>query len=113
MEAVFISGPNEDLSGFKQHTCLQGAPLEEVKSLLANAALFVGNDSGPAHMAAAFARPMIVLFGASDLDNWRPWRTENAVLTSPEGIASIGLSRVLEAVDSLSLQPTSHLPQPQ
>jgi len=111
IEALFISGPNEDLSAFSAYPCVQGAPLEEVKSLLAGAALFVGNDSGPAHIAAAFGRPMAVLFGASDLDNWRPWRTENVVLTSPGGIGSIEVSRVLEAIDSLSLLPTPHLPQ--
>ncbi len=68
---------------FAEYPCLQGAPLEEVKSLLAGAALFIGNDSGPAHIAAAFGRPVVVLFGSSDLDNWRPWRTENVVLNQP------------------------------
>jgi len=112
LEAVFIGGPNEDLSAFSAYPCIQGAPLEEVQSLLAGAALFVGNDSGPAHIAAAFGRPMVVLFGSSDLDNWRPWRTENVVLTSPEGIGSIEVSEVVQAIDSLILQPTSHLPLP-
>ena len=112
LRAVFIAGLNEDLSAFSAYPCVQGAPLEEVKSLLAGASLFVGNDSGPAHIAAAFGRPLVVLFGSSDLDNWRPWRTENAVLTSPEGIGSIEVPRVLEAVDSLCPQPASQLPQP-
>jgi heptosyltransferase III len=111
LEPVFIAGPNEDLSAFSAYACVQSAPLEEVKSLLASAALFVGNDSGPAHIAAAFGRPVVVLFGTSDLDNWRPWRTENAVLASPEGIGAIRVSQVLEAVDILSQQPTSPLPQ--
>ena len=111
LQTVFIAGPHEDLSAFSAYPCVQGT-LEEVKSLLAGAALFVGNDSGPAHIAAAFGRPVVVLFGASDLDNWRPWRTENAVLTSPEGIGSIEVPRVLEAVDSLCPQPASQLPQP-
>jgi len=112
LQAVFIAGPNEDLSAFSAYPCVQGAPLEEVKSLLAGASLFVGNDSGPAHVAAAFGVPLVVLFGSSDLDNWRPWRTENAVLTSPEGIGSIEVSEVVQAIDSLVLQPTSHLRHP-
>jgi heptosyltransferase-3 len=111
IESLFVAGADEDLSAFGEHACFQGAPLEEVKSLLAGAALFVGNDSGPAHIAASFGRPVIVLFGSSEVENWRPWRTENAVLTSPGGIGSIEVSRVLEAVDSLSPQPTPHLPQ--
>jgi ADP-heptose:LPS heptosyltransferase len=112
-EPLFVAGADEDLSAFGEYSCLQGAPLEEVKSLMAGATLFVGNDSGPAHIAAAFGHPVIALFGSSDVENWRPWRTENAVLTSPNGIGSIEVSQVLEAVDRLSLQPTSHLPLPQ
>ena len=87
------------------HTCFQGAPLEEVKSLLAGAALFVGNDSGPAHIAAAFGRPVVVLFGSSDIDNWRPWRTENVVLTSAQGIHSIEVSEVVGAIETLAPLP--------
>ncbi len=105
LEPVFIAGANEDLSAFSTYACVQGAPLEEVKSLLAGAALFVGNDSGPAHIAAAFGRPVVVLFGASEIENWRPWRAESAVLTSPGGIHSIGVREVVEAVDSRLPQP--------
>jgi heptosyltransferase-3 len=112
IEPLFVAGADEDLSAFGEHSCFQGASLKEVKSLLAGAALFVGNDSGPAHIAAAFGRPVIVLFGSSDVENWRPWRTENAVLRSPNGINSIEVSEVAEAIDRLVLQPTSHLPLP-
>ena len=49
------------------------------KSLLASAALFVGNDSGPAHMAAAFGVPSVVIFGPSDPAIWGPWRTTGEV----------------------------------
>jgi heptosyltransferase III len=112
IEPLFVAGAGEDLSAFEEHCCFKGAPLEEVKSMLAGAALFVGNDSGPAHIAAAFGRPVIVLFGSSDVENWRPWRTENAVLTSPHGINSIEVSEVAEAIDHLVPQPTTHLPLP-
>jgi heptosyltransferase-3 len=101
IEPIFVAGPDDDLATFAAHTCIQGAPLEEVKSLLAGAALFVGNDSGPAHIAAAFGRPVVVVWGSSDLDNWRPWRTENTVLRNPNGIHSIAVSEVAEAIESL------------
>ena len=51
--------------------------------------LFVGNDSGPAHMAAAFGVPVVVIFGASDPAIWGPWRTASEVVTSPSGIAGV------------------------
>jgi ADP-heptose:LPS heptosyltransferase len=105
LEPVFIAGPNEDLSAFSAYPCFQGAPLEDVKSLLAGASLFIGNDSGPAHIAAAFGCPVIVMFGSSDIENWRPWRTENTVLTSPDGIHAIEVSQVRDAIASQFLQP--------
>lgn len=40
----------------------------EMLSLAANAALFVGNDSGPAILAQAFSVPSVVLFGATSSD---------------------------------------------
>ncbi len=106
MEPVFIAGPGEDLAAFKEHTCFQGAPLEAMKGLLAGATLFVGNDSGPAHIAAAFGRPVVALFGSSELDHWCPWRTENTVLTGPNGIHSIEVSEVALAIENLVPLPS-------
>src|SRR6266446_779894 len=95
MEPVFIAGPGEDLSAFRKYRTLAGAPLAEIKNLLANASLFVGNDSGPAHMAAAFGLPVVVLFGSSNVDVWRPWKTSSEVLSSPDGIASVSVEQVM------------------
>jgi heptosyltransferase III len=105
MEPVFVAGTDEDLSAFGEYTCFQGAPLEEVKSLVAGAALFIGNDSGPAHIAAAFGRPVVVFWGSSDLDNWRPWRTENVVLSNANGVQGIEVSEAWSAIETLARQP--------
>ncbi len=102
LEPVFIAGPGESLDEFAGSRCLCGASLEEIKTLLSGAALFVGNDSGPAHMAAAFGLPVIVLFGASDPVIWAPWKTESVVLSS-SAIASIPVSDVLSALATLSI----------
>ena len=40
--------------------------LRETASLMAGGKLFVGNDSGPAHLAAAVGIPIVVLSGADD-----------------------------------------------
>jgi len=113
LEPVFIAGPSESLVAFDRYTCLSGASLEEVKSLLAGAALFIGNDSGPAHMAAAFGLPVVVLFGSSDPAIWYPWQTASAVMTSSGGINSVQVSQVVEAIDKLPVpHPTTSLPQP-
>ncbi|MBI4750339.1 MAG: glycosyltransferase family 9 protein [Acidobacteria bacterium] len=49
--------------------------LSEMMALIAGASLFVGNDSGPAHIAAALGRPMVVIFGSSNEEVWHPWTT--------------------------------------
>ncbi len=100
-EVVFIGGPSDDLSPFHSFRTLGGAPLAEIQSLLASALLFVGNDSGPAHMAAAFGVPSVVLFGASDPAIWGPWRTPAEVITAPANIAAVPVEQVLEAVARL------------
>ena len=112
LEPVFIAGPGESLDAFRRYSCVEGASLEEVKSLLAGARLFVGNDSGPAHIAAAFGLPVVVLFGSSDPDIWRPWQTEGVALTAPGGIRAIGTKEVTHAVDAvLAGQSTARIPQ--
>jgi ADP-heptose:LPS heptosyltransferase len=106
LEPVFIAGPGESLGAFARYRCLAGTPLERIKSLIAGASLFIGNDSGPAHMAAAFGLPVVVLFGSSDPDIWRPWRTESSVLTNPAGIHSIPIADAVQAIETvLAPQP--------
>jgi len=89
LQPVFIAGPGENLEEFGAYSCRLGSPLEEIKTLLSGASFFAGNDSGPAHMAAAFGLPMVVFFGSSDPAIWAPWRTSARVLTAPDGIACI------------------------
>jgi ADP-heptose:LPS heptosyltransferase len=100
-DVIFIGGPADDLSPFRAFRTLAGAPLAEIKSLLASASVFVGNDSGPAHMAAAFGIPSVVLFAASDPAIWGPWRTPSEVIAAPAGIAQIRVEQVLEALTRL------------
>ncbi|MEP6849692.1 MAG: glycosyltransferase family 9 protein [Acidobacteriota bacterium] len=47
--------------------------LPEITALASKAKLFVGNDSGIAHIAAAVNTPSVVIFGSSNRNNWRPW----------------------------------------
>jgi len=100
-DVLFIGARADDLSPFREFPTLSGAPLSEIKNLLASATIFVGNDSGPAHMAAAFGVPSVVLFGASNPAIWGPWRTSSEVVTAPGGIAAIPLDQVLGALSRL------------
>ena len=103
LEPVFIGAASDDLSAFARWRIVQGAPLEEIKNLLAGASLFVGNDSGPAHMAAAFGVPQVVIFGESNPAIWGPWRTPSEILTAPAGIAAVETDQVIEAIARLGV----------
>jgi len=101
LEPIFIGASSDDLSPFRAYRTLSGAPLPEIKQLLSTASLFVGNDSGPAHMAAAFGLPVVVIFGASNPAIWGPWRTASEVVTAPGGIARVSTGQVLDALERL------------
>ena len=47
--------------------------LPEIMALASKAVMFIGNDSGIAHIAAAVGTPTVVIFGSSNRDHWRPW----------------------------------------
>jgi len=101
---VILAGPADDVAPFERFEVWKNQPLERVKSLLSSANLFVGNDSGPAHIAAAFGVPVVVMFGASDPVTWAPWRTESQALTSPHGIAGISIDDAVAAIDALKVR---------
>jgi ADP-heptose:LPS heptosyltransferase len=49
---------------------------------LRRCALFVGNDTGIMHLAAAAGTPTLGLFGPSDLRQYAPWGPHTAVVTT-------------------------------
>ena len=72
--------------------------LAETMALVEGSALFVGNDSGPAHVAAAFARPVVVIFGASNAELWRPWSAAPWRIAKGETALDVAFEDVLGAV---------------
>jgi ADP-heptose:LPS heptosyltransferase len=50
----------------------EGAPILEAARTLRRAALYVGNDSGITHLAAAVGTPSVALFGPTDPARWAP-----------------------------------------
>jgi lipopolysaccharide heptosyltransferase II len=79
-DCVAIAAPNERQvvdglvaeSGARVST-FTDLSLPEVTALAARSRLFVGNDSGIAHIAAAVRAPSVVIFGSSNVAHWRPW----------------------------------------
>jgi heptosyltransferase III len=104
---VFLADQDDDASPFAAHKVFRGS-LSDVKSLLSKASVFISNDSGPAHMAAAFGVPSVVLFGASDPAIWGPWRTESAVIVARDGLNHVSVSRVIAALERLRMLEEAH-----
>lgn len=93
--------------------------LPEVSALAAHSRLFVGNDSGIAHIAAAVGTPAVVIFGSSNIAHWRPWNSAPAEVVfeempcqpchgyfcekfdQPECILRVPVTRVTAAIDRI------------
>ncbi|HQZ95184.1 MAG TPA: glycosyltransferase family 9 protein [Pyrinomonadaceae bacterium] len=54
-------------------TTFNDLSLPEITALASQAKIFVGNDSGIAHIVAAVGTPSVVVFGSSNRNHWRPW----------------------------------------
>jgi ADP-heptose:LPS heptosyltransferase len=102
LEPVFLGGPEDDATPFADFRRAIGAPLAETKRLIAGASLFIGNDSGPAHIAAAFGIPLVVLFGPSNRTIWAPWKATAEVLHAIP-IEAIAPAQVLQACARLGV----------
>jgi len=107
IKPVFLAGPDDDAAPFQGHPVWRG-DLEAAKRLLSDAAFFIGNDSGPAHVAAAFARPTVVLFGSSNPAIWSPWRTDSEIVVAPDGLNQVNVSRVIAALERLRVFEKAH-----
>src|SRR5437588_3319069 len=86
---VVTAGPGEEsfASQVARETngtvILLGLTIPELAELIRGARLYVGNDSGPMHLASAVGTPAVVVWGSSDSRRWRPWSTEHRVVQNP------------------------------
>ena len=78
--------------------------LRSLAGLLAKAALFIGNDSGPGHLAAAVGTPTLTLFGPTDPRLWAPRGNRSQVLQAPaRDLAAIPTAAAIDAALALLL----------
>jgi len=81
---AWCAGPEDDLP-----SAVRFADLYELACWLRSARIYIGNDSGPTHLAAAVGTPVVALFGPSDPAVWAPRGPRVALAAAPslEGIA--------------------------
>jgi predicted lipopolysaccharide heptosyltransferase III len=87
--AVAARGEEKVIDEVRAHTAAPLAgfndlSLPELTALAARSTLFVGNDSGVAHVAAAVRVPQVVVFGSSNVAHWRPWTSSPAEVVREE-----------------------------
>ncbi len=102
VHVLLLSGPAEDAAdlALPPHTThIHDASLVEIAVLLRTCRLYVGNDSGITHLAAAIGVPVIALFGPTDPSIWGPRGERVTMLQSPtDRMDDIRLDQVWQAV---------------
>jgi heptosyltransferase-3 len=93
--AAWVAGPAEDGLVLPPGTLTWRDPdLRTLAGSLARCRLYVGNDSGVTHLAAACGCPTLVLFGGSDPRVWLPRGRAVRAVESPS-LEAISVERVL------------------
>jgi|SRR5579884_1927197 len=87
LETLFLGGEKErgDLLEIRRHGrrpfhSAEGITLLQLAALIEKSRLFIGNDNGPMHIAAAVGTPAVALFGSSDPKIWGPWGEGHEIL---------------------------------
>jgi ADP-heptose:LPS heptosyltransferase len=92
LDVQWCAGPEEELHGAHRFQDLAG-----VGAWLSRAAIYIGNDSGISHMAAACGVPVIALFGPTDPRIWAPRGERVRVFPFSASVASIARAAVAMA----------------
>ncbi len=98
-EVGWVAGPGEELPEARRFS-----DLYELGRWLAGARVFVGNDSGIAHLAAAAGAAVAVIFGPTDDRVWAPRGPRVRVVRPPQRpapVTAVAVEEVRKAVREL------------
>jgi len=79
MPVLWCAGPEEPLEG-----AVRFEDLYQLACWLSRARVYIGNDSGIAHLAAAVGTPVVAIFVATDPAIWAPRGNNVTVLKNPD-----------------------------
>ncbi len=71
--------------------------LPQLTALLRRAALFIAGDTGPLHLAAALATPVVGIYGPTDPARNGPFTRKKRILRSPQSITDHSRHAAVEA----------------
>jgi heptosyltransferase-3 len=84
---------------------LRDLDLPTVAAVARLASIFIGNDSGVSHLAAAVGGSGVVIFGPTDPARWRPQGSGRIDILRGEPIDSIEVREVADALSKFVEQP--------
>ena len=124
LRSILNYGPGEENLAREAEAASEGAAkalkssITELIALSRRARLFIGGDTGPMHLAAALAVPVVAIFGPTDPARNGPYGTRSIVLRNPasptthrrrsqpdEGLLEITTDAVLAAARELLSGP--------
>ena len=86
------------------------ADLQELYHLLSLCTIYLGNDTGPMHMAAAAGIGVVGLFGPTDPERVGPWTDKKRIVTAPEECKDWPCeNRKCDHADCIALIPRSRV----
>ncbi|MGH9645753.1 MAG: glycosyltransferase family 9 protein [Bryobacteraceae bacterium] len=91
----WCAGPSEHLPDEIQSDAIKVDDLYELACWISTARLYIGNDSGIAHLAAAVGTPVVAIFLASDSRVWGPRGVDVTVLECPSADEAVAAARVV------------------
>jgi heptosyltransferase-2 len=96
---LLVLGPAEAAAPpFEGAIAARSWPVRALGAALSRAGVFLGNDSGISHLAAAAGAPTLALFGPTDPAIWAPVGPRATSLRAPGGaLAHLGVEEVAEA----------------
>jgi ADP-heptose:LPS heptosyltransferase len=96
---LLVAGPAEEVLVAPPGSILAREwPLRVLAAVLARAGLFLGNDAGITHLAAAAGAPTLALYGPTDPALWAPVGPRVLTLRAPGGsLAKLDLDDVVSA----------------
>jgi ADP-heptose:LPS heptosyltransferase len=107
---LLVLGPAEaDTGEWPGAVVAREWPLRVLAAAVSRAGLFLGNDSGVAHLAAAAGAPALTLFGPTDPAVWAPEGRSVVTLRAPGGELS---ALTAEAVVRSALTLSPAMPEP-
>lgn len=112
-EISWIEGPQDEGCVDRASSALgrslpvvRGETIPMLAARFARAALYIGNDTGPLHLAAATGCPTVGIYGWSDPEQWSPVGRCVRSVRAPDGtLESIPPEQVLEAARPLLEEP--------